>query len=234
MQVDVDRDKLPLGDYMWLVLPQDNHSQTAAAAAGGGRGGRAAAAASGSAGASSEEQGGNEEGNEEEEEAAAAERLQSLVAGAVVERKTVSNPGSVCRKHLGPAVLRFCYLCAARLVLAASSVDVPIIWSLPPPPSLIESTCGKPSDGMRLPPGSCCAGARPRWSLRKARPLASATAHALRRGRRAPPAVHHREHHAAHWALRAVRSDTRYVDGVRGAVATAAEGSRLPKRRPPQ
>jgi hypothetical protein len=96
VQVDVDRDNLPLGDYMWLVLPQD-HQQ---AAAGGGRGGRAAAAASaaaanGSAGTSSGVQAGDEDGNEEEE-AAAAERLQSLVAGAVVERKTVSIAGLMC------------------------------------------------------------------------------------------------------------------------------------------
>jgi hypothetical protein len=40
-------------------------------------------------------QAGDEDGNEEEE-AAAAERLQSLVAGAVVERKTVSIAGLMC------------------------------------------------------------------------------------------------------------------------------------------
>lgn len=94
-QVDVDRDDLPLGDYMWLVLPQDQRDSastaaaTAAAGSSRGRGGRGRS--SGDGGASD---GSAEEEEEEEEAAAAAERLQCLIAGAVVERKTVSGEGT--------------------------------------------------------------------------------------------------------------------------------------------
>jgi len=83
LQVDVDRDSLPLGDYLWLVLPQgQQEAQHTAAAAAAGRGGAAAG-------------GWSDVDDEDEESAAAAERSRCLVAGAVVERKTVRPDGSV-------------------------------------------------------------------------------------------------------------------------------------------
>jgi ERCC4-type nuclease len=64
VQLDVDRDKLPLGDYMWLMLP--------------------AGAAPSAADADSED-------GEAEERAAAAERAACVLTGAVVERKTMRD-----------------------------------------------------------------------------------------------------------------------------------------------
>lgn len=65
VQIDVDRDQLPLGDYMWLLLRQQDSRQAAAAAA---------------------------EGHEDGDYgAAAAERALCELAGAVVERKTLKD-----------------------------------------------------------------------------------------------------------------------------------------------
>jgi ERCC4-type nuclease len=68
-QIDVDRDQLPLGDYMWLLLQQQDLQQAATAAA-------AAAQLD------------HEDGDER---AAAAERALCVTAGAVVERKTLKD-----------------------------------------------------------------------------------------------------------------------------------------------
>ncbi|KAF6265830.1 hypothetical protein COO60DRAFT_764148 [Scenedesmus sp. NREL 46B-D3] len=67
--LDVDRDQLPLGDYMWLMLPAGAAPSAADAAA---------AAADSDAG-------------EAEERAAAAERAACVLAGAVVKRKTMRD-----------------------------------------------------------------------------------------------------------------------------------------------
>lgn len=67
VQVDVDRASLPLGDYMWLVL----------------EGGATSSAAAAAAAASDDEH--------EEERAAAEERAACVLAGAVVERKTMRD-----------------------------------------------------------------------------------------------------------------------------------------------
>lgn len=68
MQLDVDRDRLPLGDYTWLMLPA----------------GAAPSAADAAAAADSEDE-------QADERAAAAERAACVLAGAVVERKTMRD-----------------------------------------------------------------------------------------------------------------------------------------------
>lgn len=83
-QVDADRDNLPLGDYMWLVLPEEQQGPQHHNAPHGG-----AAAARGGGGDQQDEEDGDEAEEEDEESAAAAERSRCLLAGAVVERKTV-------------------------------------------------------------------------------------------------------------------------------------------------
>ena len=77
-QVDVDRDELPLGDYCWLLL-KGQGSQ------GMGRG--AATAAGGLAEGYDNE----EEDGEGDDAAAAEERDRCVLAGAVVERKTIRD-----------------------------------------------------------------------------------------------------------------------------------------------
>jgi hypothetical protein len=68
LQLDVDRDKLPLGDYMWLLLPA----------------GAAPSAADAAVAADSDD-------GEAEERAAAAERAACMLTGAVMERKTMRD-----------------------------------------------------------------------------------------------------------------------------------------------